>query len=454
MNEPFSRITGYSQKELLGSNLHELTHPNHLEEEMQGFAALIQGEKAIFEIEKIYIRKDGSHIWVYESTGVIFDPEGRPERLVGIIQDINDRKQVEFERERLLAELDATIQAMVDGVVIYDPQANIRRMNPAAEEIFRYSPEILSKPFVDRKATLRPETADGLPYPLEEHPTLRALRGETVHAEIIVYHPPGAERPFWVTLSAAPMRSKDGRLLGAVSTLTDITALHDLQQEREVILHTISHDLRTPLTGVLGHAEMLATGCQDEHSHIHIEAILQGGERMNTMIEDLVEAARMEGGEIALRKEPVELERFLQDFLQQAAPAMDASRIILDILPGLPPVTADPARLERIFINLLSNALKYSPETSPVQVRAQAQDGAVLIEVRDAGQGIDPRDLPHIFERFHRPRSGRKAGGVGLGLYITHSLVQAHGGYMAVESAPGQGSTFSFTLPMAIAGSR
>jgi PAS domain S-box-containing protein len=448
LNDRFCQISGFDREALLGRNLHELAHPDHLQAQAEGFRALARGEKTTFELEKIYLRQDGQQIWVHESTGLLFDPEGRPERLAGIVQDITARKQVERERTRLLAELDATIQAMVDGVVTYDPQANIRRMNPAAERIFRYSPEILSKPFVDRKATLRPETADGHPYPLEEHPTLRALRGETVHAEIIVYHPPGAERPFWLTLSAAPIRTGDGHLLGAVSTLTDITALHDLQQERELMLHTISHDLRTPLTVVLGHAELLGVSCQEEQSQAHVEAILQGGERMNTMIEDLVEAARLEGGEVTLRTEAVPLERFFPDFLRRAAPALDLSRVTLDLPCGLPAVKADPARLERIFTNLLSNALKYSPEDSPVQVQAQAHNGAVQVAIRDLGQGIDPQDLPRIFERFHHPRAGRKAGGVGLGLYITRSLVEAHGGRMTVESTLGQGSTFAFTLPV------
>jgi signal transduction histidine kinase len=96
----------------------------------------------------------------------------------------------------------------------------------------------------------------------------------------------------------------------------------------------------------------------------------------------------------------------------------------------------------------LTNALKYSPADTPVEVLASASGDTVHISVRDRGQGIDPRDLPHIFKKFHRPRSGRKAGGVGLGLYITASLVEAHGGRMQVESEPGRGSTFTFSLPV------
>jgi PAS domain S-box-containing protein len=449
VNDRFCRISGFDREELLGKNLHTLTHPDHLEAELEGFRSLTEGEKTIFEMEKIYVRKDGTHIWVHESTGMMVNPEGHPERLAGIIQDITERKRVEEDREFILAELDATIQSMASGVLIYDAQGGIRRMNPAAERMLRYPPDMKRRPFFDRKGSLRLETPEGNPYPLEKHPALRALHGQTTFSEVIIYHPPGAREPLYVTVSAAPIRTKDGSLLGAVSTMTDITALHDLQQEREIILHTISHDLRTPLTVVLGHAELLGSSCQAEDSQTHVEAILQGGERMNTMIEDLVEAARLEGGEIDLRKETVALESFFPDFLRQAAPALDTSRIALDIPPDSPPIAADPARLERILINLLSNALKYSPEDRPVQVRARTQNGAVLLAVRDEGQGIDPRDLPHIFKRFYRPRAGRKAGGVGLGLYITHSLVQAHGGRISVESTPGQGSTFSFTLPVA-----
>ena len=127
---------------------------------------------------------------------------------------------------------------------------------------------------------------------------------------------------------------------------------------------------------------------------------------------------------------------------------METSRIQEEIPADLPPVCADYARLERILINLLSNALKYSDPGTPVRLRAWQQDGQVVVAVSDQGRGIAPEEIPHLFERFYRTAGARKAEGIGLGLYITRILVEAHGGRIWVESEVGKGSTFSFSLPI------
>ena len=126
------------------------------------------------------------------------------------------------------------------------------------------------------------------------------------------------------------------------------------------------------------------------------------------------------------------------------------ARIVTDISPDLPPVAADYDRLERIILNLLSNALKYSPDGSPVTIRAHRQENTIVIAIADQGSGIPPEEQAHIFDRFYRVKAERKAEGIGLGLYITRLLVEAHGGRIWVESQPGQGSVFSFTLPIAL----
>ena len=128
---------------------------------------------------------------------------------------------------------------------------------------------------------------------------------------------------------------------------------------------------------------------------------------------------------------------------------MDIERITLDIPANLPSVDADVDRLERIILNLLTNALKYSPPASSVLLRAQHHDDTVVVLMTDNGPGIAPEDLPHLFERYYRGKSGPRAEGVGLGLYITKNLVDAHGGRIWVESEVGKGSTFAFTLPLA-----
>jgi len=171
---------------------------------------------------------------------------------------------------------------------------------------------------------------------------------------------------------------------------------------------------------------------------------------MNTMIQDLVDSVRSEAGELRLERQPVDLRSFLDELLKRQATALDTQRIRIEAADGLPPVSADPNRLERILVNLLSNALKYSPPGSPVTVSLQQQNGEIITSVADRGPGIAPEEIPRLFQRFYRAAAGRRQPeGIGLGLYITRMLVEAHGGRIWVQSTPGVGSVFSFSLPLA-----
>ena len=245
----------------------------------------------------------------------------------------------------------------------------------------------------------------------------------------------------------------DGRQIGAVVTFTDLTKLHKLQEQQKALLQMVSHDLRTPLTMIKGHAQVVASMLEQQGVNGSIQqslaAIDRGAECMNLMIQDLVDATRGEGGQLKLKRDMVALPGYLEDLLQRVRMTMETPRIQVDMPGELPPVCADYARLERILVNLLSNALKYSAPDTPVLIRARRKDGEVEVSVTDQGMGIAPEDLPHLFERFYRAKGAQKEG-IGLGLYITKLLVEAHGGRIRVESEIGQGSTFSFTLPVAV----
>jgi signal transduction histidine kinase len=180
--------------------------------------------------------------------------------------------------------------------------------------------------------------------------------------------------------------------------------------------------------------------------------IVENGRRLNAMIQDLIDSARLEAGELKLNREPVELPALVTDLRERVASPEDLPRIRVEVSGSLPPVCADPQRLERILTNLITNALKYSSPDTEVTVTVAREDGAVVTSVTDRGPGIAPDDLPRLFQRYYRTDSAREREGLGLGLYITKGLVEAHGGRIAVESEVGAGSTFSFTLPIATPG--
>lgn len=381
--------------------------------------------------------------------------------IVGAIvvnQDITNRKRIEHEREKLLtevnrraAELDATIAAMADGVVIYDNHLTILRMNAGAERILGFTSELAARPLAERLKAVHFRTTEGTPVSLPKFPVVRAVAGETVRN--VIYSLTRQDgRELWVSLSAAPIRITDA-VIGAVGTFTDITEFHALQQRQTELLHIVSHDLRLPLSVIQGYAQLLAgiiTARQlDGELSAGLSAIVRSVQRMNLMIQDLVDVARLEGKQLMLQCEPVAFDHFLPELLQRVAEILPISRVQVHLAPELPPVWADYARLERVLLNLLSNALKYSAPDTPVEVRAIRQDDEVVITVADQGCGIAAEDLPHIFERFYRVKGERKAEAVGLGLYITKMLTEAHGGRIWARSTVGKGSTFFVALPVA-----
>ncbi len=224
-----------------------------------------------------------------------------------------------------------------------------------------------------------------------------------------------------------------------------------LLEQREGLLQMVSHDLRGPLTAVQGQAQllqrMLEKSDQDGRLRTSADAILVSARRMNAMIQDLLDLARVESRQLALRRTRMELRSFVLDLEQRMEAVLDTGRIRAEIPEGLPEVWADPDRLERVLTNLLSNALKYSEEE--VRVTAARDGDQVRVSVIDRGVGIPPEDREHLFERYYRAKGARKAEGLGLGLYISRMLVDAMGGRIWVETEVGKGSCFSFTLPSA-----
>ncbi|MHB9106299.1 MAG: sensor histidine kinase [Armatimonadota bacterium] len=398
------------------------------------------------------LRFDGTRGTILNSATPLRNTAGQITGGIWVMRDITERKQIETERERLLAEYDATLNSTADGLVAFDSAGNLVRVNPAMARMFHYSEEDAGKPLADLFAMLTFEAPDGQPFPLDALPLTRALRGEQVFNVILVAHPP-AQQPVWLSSSAAPILTDDGAMLGAVVSFTDISVVHALQEQQKVMLQTVSHDLRTPMAVIKGNAELVNAQIQqaggDETIQQSLEAIDRSVKRMDVMLQDLVDVTLWESGQFSLKCEAVNLPRYLDALLQQVRTVLDITRIQVDVPDDLPSVSADSARLERILVNLLSNALKYSDPDTPVRVQARMQDNAVVIAVTDQGRGIPPKAIPHLFERFYRVPRERKAEGIGLGLYITRVLVEAHGGQIQVESEVGKGSIFSFTLPVA-----
>jgi two-component system phosphate regulon sensor histidine kinase PhoR len=347
--------------------------------------------------------------------------------------------------EQEQAKITAILDGMVEGVIAVDGQEHILLMNERARTMFALGPARgEGKPFLEviRNADL--------------HEIFRAVHGAagaaldaaTVRREVVVSGP--APRILQVNAVRLAM---GGEGPGTVMVLHDVTALRQLERVRTEFVANVSHELRTPLTAIQGYLETLLSGALEERENARrfLEIVLRHSERLGRLLNDLTDLSNIELGKVTLRREPVRVDEVVASVLAIIGPRAAGSRVTVsaDIPAGLPIVSADRDRLAQILINLVDNAVKYTPSGGSVTVTAREREGAIVVAIADTGIGIPPADLPRITERFYRvdKARSRELGGTGLGLAIVKHLVVAHGGDLHIESEQERGTTVRFTLP-------
>jgi signal transduction histidine kinase len=396
--------------------------------------------------------------WIGSFSGTpVRNPQGDLIFGLVVVRDITQAKKAEQERERLLASeqkarTEAERQALQkqvlldnigEGVLVIAPDGRLLLANKVAMELFEDNGQAKTiEEFFGRHTLVR---EDGSPLPPAQLLTPRLLAGDYfTNEEYRIRGSDGKERR--ILISGNEVKDRQGQIFMLLVTLRDVSELRRLEQLKEDYLHMVSHDLRSPLAVLLSHAQLLAMIAKDDaRIGKSAQAIATSSLQMKNMIADLVDSTRIESGQLVLKTSCFDLVSFLYDFLFRMRGVMEVDRIRIVKKQPLPPIIADPCRLERIFVNFLSNALKYSPAGTMVEIIPRINGDRMVVAIRDQGPGIDPGDLPYIFDRYYRVRTSKEEG-LGLGLYIIKNLVEAHGGTVWVESKPGEGSTFFFTL--------
>ena len=646
VNQRYCDITGYSREEILQFKVEHLTHPEDARASTDFMRRIRCGELPEYRIEKRYIRKDGSVIWVNLTVSIVRSVDGQPLYLVGFVEDITQRREAEAEAGRSLSLLRATLESTADGILVVGLDGRIlsfnqkmadmwgipaevfgsgddqRAINAALDKLVhpdefmakvlelyrhpeeasydvlelkdgrtfeRYSqPQRLGEVPVGRVWSFRDVTARRR---AEEHARAlareQAARAEAEHAEKRAALLAEASRvlsasfDYQTTLAAlvrlavpaladycaldivedgdrverigeahvdpaktqllrevatfprsalterhplirvmntgAPVLEADitpafirasfaepgqrrvvealgprslicvplvnsGPPLGALTLVTsgsgrrfevaDLSLaadlarraavvveharlFHEAQQAtraRDDVLAVVAHDLRNPLNTVTMAVSMMleSTPVERVQERRQAEIVRRAADRMNRMIQDLLDVKRMESGRLTIDPELQQPEALINDTVDMLRPLAVGSTIRLDtsIEEGLPPVLADPARIQQVLSNLVGNAVKFTPRDGRITVCAERIDGEVRFAVIDTGPGIPAEQLPHIFGRFWQARSSDRRG-IGLGLAIAKGIVEAHSGRIWVESHVGLGSTFYFTLPTA-----
>jgi signal transduction histidine kinase len=256
-------------------------------------------------------------------------------------------------------------------------------------------------------------------------------------------------RAFLATVST--VHSSEGQTMGRVALLQDVTELKQLDRLKSEFVAGISHDLLSPLTYMHNYASLLPVAGDPALEKEYAEKILGGIDRMKQLVNDLLDLARIEAG-LNLQLDRVLVGELLTEIAHEYAAPAKAQGVRLIVEAGQESVTADPDLLRRAVTNLVVNGLKYAPGSGPLTLRVEADNGEVVISVRDRGPGIAPADRARLFEKFYRGEreASERARGSGLGLAIVRSVADHHGGRAWCESAVGEGSVFYLALPAAV----
>jgi PAS domain S-box-containing protein len=374
-----------------------------------------------------------------------------------LVQDVTDQVRAKREIEALAqlmeersARLDSILGSMTDGLWVYDNLGNVVDINQSAVAMFGLasrSEAVACGSLLEFNLRY----PDGKPIPPADLPYARALRGEVVPDYLAVGRHRISGKDLDLSIAVAPIESNG--IVGAVLVMRDITALQELDRKKDEFLSVASHELRTPLTTIKGYTQLLAQSINElapVDRSTYITAVLGEVERMMGLISELLDVSRIETNRLQLQIRSIPW----KDFLQRQVAAFRVQNPKRDLSLSLPSedvaVSVDPDRMRQVVDNLLSNALKYSAEGTPIEVLVEIEERQLSTTIIDHGIGIPKDELPQLFERFHRARnvSSRYYGGLGLGLYIARAIVEAHGGKIIVNSVEGEGSTFALKLPL------
>jgi PAS domain S-box-containing protein len=345
--------------------------------------------------------------------------------------------------QRQLAFTTAITNSLGEGLYTLDHEGRFMMVNPAAERMLGWQEaELIGK---DVGVVIPSNAANAGDYA----PLLDVLHlGTTQRSENALFVNHNGD-VFPTAYSAAPIVLEE-QIVGAVVTFRDMTEMRRLQRMRDEYLALISHDLRAPLTLIIGRTQMLLRRLTQLGLEVEVQSaniVVESSFRMNQMIGDLVDRSCSDADMDAQQRASADLVVLVQRMIDQTIIPNDRAHVSLHAIPSLL-MTIDVAQIERVVVNLLTNARKFSPREYPINVQIYRQNSDAIIAIVDHGIGIAAEDLPHVFEKHYRARTVKHIIGSGLGLYSSRLIVEAHGGRLWAESIVGTGSTFTIALPL------
>lgn len=368
---------------------------------------------------------------------------------LGVAAYLGARLDITYTRER--ERLERVLAEMPVAVAIYDRRgrALIRNATYRSQIGGDRAPADLAETL----RFYRSRAPDGRELTLADHPTARALRGETVRGEQVVLDHPDTGEPVHILVNALPFREgpEGSEIGGALVVFQDVTALTELERQRAAFFEMASHEIKTPLTALLGYVQLARRRALDGGERVAelLARAEAGGQRLADLVRDLLDTSRIDEGRLEVARERTDLAALVAAAVEDVSIGLERHEIAFR--PPAEPfvVDADPRRLTQVLQNVLDNAVRYSPGGGRIEVTVAREDGQAVVRVADHGIGIPDDERALLFQRFYRTSRARPYGGTGLGLYISRRIAEMHGGRLWLERSGPQGSVFAFALPLA-----
>lgn len=442
VNERLCAIMGYDRAELLRRTFQEVTFEDDLVECLRLNAELAAGVIPSYRREKRFVRADGSVVWVSVTASAVRDETGAVAFFVGVADDITEQHAAEERRRQSGERLEAALEASRTGTFRWDIpsgdlwwDANLYRLMGRTPREGRFTIE-------DSLASVHPDDRPRLGRAVARC----AAEGGAFSEEFRVVHPDGSVEHLRCIGRTLP--DAQGRPAYMTGAATDITLAAKATRMRDEMVAVVAHDLRDPLQSLAMGAGLLAQQSLGAERRASIaQMISRTVDGMQRLLGDLLDVSRMDAGTLVVVRGPIRVAPLLDAVRERFEARFRERSLVLrcECAPDVTRIDGDHDRLVQALSHLVGNALKFSRPPGEVHVRVQRDGAHARFSVRDCGPGIDPKDIPRLFERF-RQRDPGAAGGAGLGLAIAKGIVAAHSGRIWVENNPG-GTTFFFTLP-------
>ena len=449
VNRVLCEIVGYSPDELTKLTFQAITHPDDVDTDVGLAKRLAGGEILRCQLEKRYIRKDGSVVEAMLSASILRGRDGAPLYYISQIEDISERKRAEEALRMSEAKFSGIVSIAADAIISVDEDQRIAIFNEGAESIFGYSKtELLGEPL----EILIPERFRAVH---RQHFARFAAGHEAARKmgqrqDVFGVRKNGEEFPAEASISKVTVG--EATLFSVV--LRDITdrksteeALRRAVTARDHVLGIVAHDLRNPLSNIIECLALERRGTGPVSAKT-MEIVSRAATRMNHLIQDLLDVSLVEAGQIRIDRERLSAADLVLEAVHMQTPLAASSgiEVRLDVENHVQDVSGSHDRLLQVFENLIGNAIKFTKAGGHITVGAASKEDEVLFWVADTGCGIAAESLPHVFDRFWQATTRAGRLGAGLGLPITKGIVEAHGGRIWVESTVGCGSTFFFTI--------